>query len=112
MRYRLAALTEEDLNEIWIYVAEVASFSVTSAWPEAPRERCVLTGLAFSVTRRPPVSGHASGNRASRDSFEARLLDGPAVDDARAECAIGHTAQRVAHVLQHVCILLGFREFL
>jgi hypothetical protein len=40
------------------------------------------------------------------------LFDRSTVDDARAECAIGHPAQRVAHLLQHIRIVFGFRKLL
>src|SRR5260221_2288071 len=47
-----------------------------------------------------------------RHRLEPLLFDASTVDDAPAERAIGHTAQRVAHLLQHIRILFGFGKFL
>ena len=72
------------------------------------------TGSAFWATLRPQVSVRASDNSIGSPGhgLEPWLFDGSTVDDAGAERAIGHAAQRVAHLLQHIRIVFGFRKFL
>ena len=50
--------------------------------------------------------------RSPRQRLEAVLFDWSAVDDASAERAVGQAAERVAHLLQHIAIVLGFGKLL
>ncbi len=47
-----------------------------------------------------------------RHGLEPLLLDRSTIDHARAERAILHAAQRIAHLLQHIGVVFGLGEFL
>ena len=73
--------------------------------------RCYKVGvLADAAASRRVACFRQYGVHGTR--LEPLLLDRTTVDDAGAEGAVGDAAQRVAHLLQHICIVFGFGKLL